>query len=783
MGSLVLASLLVPLGGVVSSCGMVIGLDSIDRVQCVGVCGPDAGAFDVTTQRTPDSSGSGKSNPPDGSASLDTGPPDTGGTYDAATTADGAAACHADADCSDPMLPRCDRNTGNCVVCLPTGTNTCPMGQICKLFASTYMCAAGCITSADCPAGDGGGPETCCNTVCVDTTTNPGNCGGCSVTCSANNIPVPTCTGGLCSGTCATGFADCNANKTTDGCEKSVASDPTNCGGCGTVCSSENVTAPTCTGGVCTSPCSPGFSDCDHDLQTDGCETSTRGSDVANCGGCGVACSGANITATCTAGVCDGACAAGFADCDNNKQSDGCEVQIDGSDCANCGACGAACSACDVCEGGTQVFVCCPYVFAYDGAGFVYETSIGGASVVGRKSHAKTGKDLDFAPLWVRLDHSKVDWSSGAGVVRSKVIAAEDEIVYFDETFLTAVAHPLGYEVVSSSAIEWEQTLHAKDPREFYVLRTAGLRTPLRATWMGRQDVTRELAEKDEVPAAFDTSLGNYYDVDFGPVAKGSAGRWLVVDGWKFKQPRDLAPGVGKDKPVLLVHQLDGSWLAAKDLATPKGDKKAVAFDLSDVRFPTGRLEMRIVTGTHEDGHAMWYLDRLRISEEQALLGEAVEVPLETATLEFMGPPSVEGPLEFWHPVHATDDGRGELGDKFLTYGAFTRYGDVRALLAAPDDEMVVMRRGDGVELRFVGVPSARPGEEVSLFLETDLLFKPRVLFGVGTKEMEEVLPLPYHGMGHYPPNAPFPRDPAHDAWQAKYETRVYERGDTRWGE
>jgi hypothetical protein len=192
---------------------------------------------------------------------------------------------------------------------------------------------------------------------------------------------------------------------------------------------------------------------------------------------------------------------------------------------------------------------------------------------------------------------------------------------------------------------------------------------------------------------------------------------------------------------------------------------------------------MRIVTGTHEDGHAMWYLDRLRISEEQALLGDAVEVPLETATLEFMGPPSVEGPLEFWHPVHATDDGRGELGDKFLTYGAFTRYGDVRALLAAPDDEMVVMRRGDGVELRFAGVPSARPGEEVSLFLETDLLFKPRVLFGVGTKEMEEVLPLPYHGMGHYPPNAPFPRDPAHDAWQAKYETRVYERGDTRWGE
>ena len=36
--------------------------------------------------------------------------------------------------------------------------------------------------------------------------------------CSANHI-APACGGGTCNGTCAAGFADCNGNKQSDGCE------------------------------------------------------------------------------------------------------------------------------------------------------------------------------------------------------------------------------------------------------------------------------------------------------------------------------------------------------------------------------------------------------------------------------------------------------------------------------------------------------------------------------------------------------------------------------------
>src|SRR5581483_8858313 len=106
---------------------------------------------------------------------------------------------------------------------------------------------------------------------------------------------------------CAAGFADCNNNKLTDGCEVNLDT-TSNCGGCGIVCSSNNITAA-CPSGVCNGACNAGFSDCNGNKQTDGCERATS-NDPNNCGGCGVVCSLNNMaTDTCAGGVCNGTCA------------------------------------------------------------------------------------------------------------------------------------------------------------------------------------------------------------------------------------------------------------------------------------------------------------------------------------------------------------------------------------------------------------------------------------------------------------------------------------------
>jgi hypothetical protein len=80
--------------------------------------------------------------------------------------------------------------------------------------------------------------------------------------------------------------------------------------------------------------------------------------DLSNCGACAMPCSTNNITPSCVAGSCSsGVCATGFADCNGDKQKDGCEVNTQ-TDPANCGGCTIACASGQSCVAGACVIPC-----------------------------------------------------------------------------------------------------------------------------------------------------------------------------------------------------------------------------------------------------------------------------------------------------------------------------------------------------------------------------------------------------------------------------------------
>ncbi len=134
-----------------------------------------------------------------------------------------------------------------------------------------------------------------------------------------------------------------------NGCEANVSTSPDNCTGCGLACSSNHVPVRTCHD-ACDGACEAGFQDCNGDKLKDGCETSTS-ADLKNCGGCNLTCSSNHVTASCAAGACAGACAANYADCNLNKRVDGCEVNTQ-ADKLNCGECGKVCADGLACAGG-----------------------------------------------------------------------------------------------------------------------------------------------------------------------------------------------------------------------------------------------------------------------------------------------------------------------------------------------------------------------------------------------------------------------------------------------
>jgi hypothetical protein len=94
-------------------------------------------------------------------------------------------------------------------------------------------------------------PLVLCGPSCVDLATDNSNCGACGKVCSAPN-GTPACVNGQCRFTCAAGYADCNA-LSVDGCETSLTSDPNNCGACGNLCA----TGTTCVAAACVT-CAPG---------------------------------------------------------------------------------------------------------------------------------------------------------------------------------------------------------------------------------------------------------------------------------------------------------------------------------------------------------------------------------------------------------------------------------------------------------------------------------------------------------------------------------------------
>jgi hypothetical protein len=87
-----------------------------------------------------------------------------------------------------------------------------------------------------------------------------------------------------------------------------------------------------------------------------------------------------------------------------------------------------------------------------------------------------------------------------------------------------------------------------------------------------------------------------------------------------------------------------------------------------------------------------------------------------------------------------------------------------------------VMRQGDVVSLRFENVPAAPPGFETSLFLRTNLVYKPRIAAGASgpTALTENVEPMPCRQMGRYTADAA-PRDDAeYVEYLARWNTREY---------
>ncbi|MEY3142655.1 MAG: hypothetical protein RLY21_1148 [Planctomycetota bacterium] len=228
-------------------------------------------------------------------------------------------------------------------------------------------------------------------------------------------------------------------------------------------------------------------------------------------------------------------------------------------------------------------------------------------------------------------------------------------------------------------------------------------------------------------------------ELEFGTAIDAIAEPWLVIDGWveyPYCQTMFAAwqAGAKYRAPSLEARAEDGTWVElVGEWGYPAGMPRRMALPIPKAALPAGATALRMRTNMEV------YFDSVRLVAREPLPAAPVELTLSRATLASVGfAKRTTGPQK--QPFYD----RGQLlplWDCRFQRGRYTRFGDVRELLAREDKALVVFGPGEEVAFDFAS-PAAAPaaGTTRRYVLDSRGWCKDMDLF---TREGETIEPLP----------------------------------------
>ena len=420
----------------------------------------------------------------------------------------------------------------------------------------------------------------------------------------------------------------------------------------------------------------------------------------------------------------------------------------------------------------------CPWLLADDGtgasadAGMKFVTDFIWRSPLGLRINAQDTAGVVQTRDWVKVRGDQL--KARDGYYNLRITADLWETHFFDEVKLMTVDHPAGTEVNVDERFSIPPPPLAMDAM------TPALPVA-RATDDRGQDVTDMVRTRDG--RYLDTfGLGQYQGVtrdhwvtlDLGP-APPTGKTWLVGVGWIHPTDSSINVALGQGHHVpphdlsLEVPDGKGGWKTRMPhLGFPEGKNKMVLIPLTGLFQPGKPRQARLRTNMEI------YWDFLGTAQAlpSATLKQQILAPAE-ATLRYRGF-SATHQSSFSSPEVPDYAHLARTGPQWLDLeGYYTRYGDVRALLACTDDRYVIMNAGDEMVLRFAAPPPPPPGWTRDYVLIGDGWVKDG---DFNTGFSRTVLPLPSHARPAYntPPGrlADDPVYKAHKQDWVTYQTR-----------
>ncbi|MBL8169338.1 MAG: hypothetical protein JNJ50_14365, partial [Acidobacteria bacterium] len=244
----------------------------------------------------------------------------------------------------------------------------------------------------------------------------------------------------------------------------------------------------------------------------------------------------------------------------------------------------------------------------------------------------------------------------------------------------------------------------------------------------------------------------HWVELELGEDAPRDKKLYLIGHGWLHPTDATINVAIGQSSLTppqgltLEVQDAQGNWMVAKSgLGFLSGKLKTMVIDLDGVfRSSSVNAARRLRLRTNME----IYWDKLEWAE--AASSDVIKIQkLETAGAElryrgfsqFSQANASSPELPDYNQLAGTAQKWRDLT------GYYTRYGDVRELLAATDDRMLIMNAGDELRLKFAALSATSNGWTRDF-----------VMIGDGwTKDGDynctyaaTVLPLPFHGLKDY---------------------------------
>ncbi|MFT4112872.1 FG-GAP-like repeat-containing protein [Silvibacterium sp.] len=417
----------------------------------------------------------------------------------------------------------------------------------------------------------------------------------------------------------------------------------------------------------------------------------------------------------------------------------------------------------------------CPFLFAWDGKEMKFvEDTVPWGSALGLRIDGVGTAAIAATEEWYKIRGDQLAARDGNYDLR--ITGELWETYYYDHLKLLAVDHPAGTEIFTGEMF----VVPAVKPA---VTATAEPEPIAQATDDLGHDVTATLRARDG--QYLDTfgrgqyqgvTRDHYVELDLGKDAPDAGPLYLIASGWLH--PLDSSVNVAMEQGAhpapkalsLEVVDRDGHWHVAKaNLGFPAGRKKTCLIDLTGVFLPGAPHKVRLRTNLEI------YWDQIEWAKG-APEAQVRVTPLTatSADLHYRGYSTIDKPNDSSPEVPEYDRLMATTQIWRDLSGYYTRYGDVRELLAKTDDRYVIMNAGDEMSLRFAA-PAAPPAGWVRDF----------IIAGDGWVKdgdynstfSSTVQPLPYHERTVYDA-APGRLE---DEWVYKHHPEDWQTYQTRW--